>query len=196
MTNFDFFLKRIFDLFCAVLGLVLLWPVILVCCFLAGRDTGASGLYRQKRVGRNGKLFTLYKVRTMRAVEGVTVTTSTDARITKLGAKLRRYKFDEMPQLLNVLAGHMSIVGPRPDVPGFLDKLEGADRELLKLRPGITGPASLKYRNEEELLAGVQDPERYNATVVWPDKVKINLDYLHNWSFWGDIKIIAKTVFK
>lgn len=128
--------------------------------------------------------------------DGTTVTTSNDKRITPLGAKLRRWKLDELPQLWNVLKGEMSLVGPRPDVPGFADKLEGTDRELLQLQPGITGPATLKYRNEEELLAGSDDPERFNAEVIWPDKVRINLSYLNGWSLKKDLAIIYETVFR
>ena len=133
---------------------------------------------------------------TMRAVGGSTVTTANDARITPLGAKLRRYKLDELPQLWNVLKGDMSFVGPRPDVPGYMDRLEGEDRELLQLRPGITGPATLKYRDEEQLLAAQDDPQVYNDTVIWPDKVAINRTYLQNWSLMNDLRLIKKTVLK
>lgn len=195
MTRFDFALKRTFDITIAALGLAILWPLIAATWLLAARDTGASGFFCQKRVGRGGKLFTVIKLRTMRATGGTTVTTADDNRITPLGAQLRRYKLDELPQLWNVLIGNMSFVGPRPDVPGFLDRLEGDDRELLRLRPGITGPASLKYRNEEEILAGVDDPERYNAEVIWPDKVRINRDYMRTWSFSGDIGYVLRTIF-
>lgn len=117
-----------------------------------------------------------------------------ESRITPLGAKLRKYKLDELPELWNVLIGDMSFVGPRPDVPGYADKLVGEDREILQLKPGITGPASLKYRNEEEILASVEDPIRYNDEVIFPDKVRINREYMEEWSFWGDIRIIFKTV--
>lgn len=196
MVGFDFALKRLFDIVVAALGLALLWPVIAVTWYMARRDTGASGFFCQKRVGRGGKLFKVVKLRTMRPVEGTTVTQVGDARITKLGAKLRRHKLDELPQLWNVLIGNMSFVGPRPDVPGFMDQLTGSDRKILMLRPGITGPATLKYRNEEVLLAGVDDPERYNAEVIWPDKVRINLEYLNGWSFRKDIGYIVKTVLR
>ena len=195
MTDRDFMLKRAFDFTAAAAGLAVLWPVILVTWAMAGRDTGASGFFRQQRVGRGGKMFQVVKLRTMRPVGGTSVTTASDPRITPLGAKLRRYKLDELPQLWNVLVGNMSLVGPRPDVPGYLDRLVGEDREILKLRPGITGPATLKYRDEEIILAGVEDPERYNLEVIWPDKVRINLDYLRNWSFGKDIGYILRTVF-
>jgi lipopolysaccharide/colanic/teichoic acid biosynthesis glycosyltransferase len=195
MTSFDFALKRTFDIMASAVGLALVWPLIAVIWVLAARDTEADGFFRQQRVGKDGKLFTVIKLRTMRATGGTTVTTADDTRITPLGAKLRRYKLDELPQLWNVLIGNMSFVGPRPDVPGFLDRLDGEDRELLRLRPGITGPASLKYRNEEETLAAIENPERYNAEVIWPDKVRINRDYMRNWSLAGDIGYIMRTVF-
>ncbi len=153
MSKVDFALKRTFDLIAALVGLALLWPIIAIAWYLAGRDTGASGLFRQRRIGRDGRVFCILKLRTMQDIEGTSVTVAGDARITRLGALLRRYKIDELPQLWNVLIGDMSFVGPRPDVPGFLDRLEGEDRALLKLRPGITGPATIKYRNEAELLA-------------------------------------------
>lgn len=195
MRCLDFAVKRCFDIVAAAVGLVILWPVIAVAWFLAARDTGASGLFRQERVGREGKLFKIIKIRTMRAIEGTTVTTAGDDRITPLGAKLRRYKIDELPQLWNVLIGDMSFVGPRPDVPGFLDCLKGEDQELLHLRPGITGPASLKYRDEETILSNVKNPEQHNAYVIWPDKVRINREYMRDWSLLEDIKIILRTIF-
>ena len=188
------FTKRAFDLALAVPGLVASAPVIAIAAMLARRDTGASGIFRQQRIGRHGRPFTVYKIRTMRAVEGTSVTTAGDARITPLGAKLRQWKIDELPQLWNVVKGEMSFVGPRPDVAGFADMLEGDDREVLKLRPGITGPATLKYRNEEQLLAAAEDPEAYNREVIWPDKVAINRDYLANYSLARDIALIWQTV--
>jgi lipopolysaccharide/colanic/teichoic acid biosynthesis glycosyltransferase len=188
------FTKRAFDLAPAVPGLIMSAPVIAVAALLARRDTGASGIFRQQRIGRHGRPFIVYKIRTMRAVEGTSVTTAGDARITPLGAKLRRWKIDELPQLWNVVKGEMSFVGPRPDVAGFADRLEGEDRAVLELRPGITGPATLKYRNEEELLAGADDPEAYNREVIWPDKVAINRDYLAHYSLARDIAMIWQTV--
>ncbi len=190
-------IKRGFDLSCALSGLIILSPVIMISWILASRDTKASGFFRQNRVGKQGRIFQVVKLRTMRVHQGgTTVTAAGDARITPLGAKLRRLKLDEVPQLWNVLKGEMSLVGPRPDVPGFADKLEGDDRRLLQLRPGITGPATLKYRNEEDILASVDDPERYNSQVIWPDKVRCNLDYLDNWSFAKDLSYIFQTVMK
>ena len=152
-------------------------------------------MFRQTRIGRHGKPFTIYKFRTMTVGHGgSSVSVAGESRITPLGAVLRRYKIDELPELWNVLIGDMSFVGPRPDVPGYADRLQGDDREMLELRPGITGPASLKYRNEEELLAAVDNPQKYNDTVIYPDKVRINRYYLHNYSFMKDIEMIVCTV--
>jgi lipopolysaccharide/colanic/teichoic acid biosynthesis glycosyltransferase len=151
----------------------------------------------QDRVGRNGKTFKVIKVRTMRPVQGVetVVTTDQDPRITRLGRFWRKTKIDELPQLINVLKGDMSFVGPRPDVPGFADRLVGDKRLVLSIRPGITGPATLKYRDEEQILMGVEDPETYNREVIFPDKVRINLEYIREYSFWKDLKYIWVTVF-
>lgn len=188
--------KYLFDRIASLLGLLLLWPVMLVIALLVKvRMPGGPALFSQLRVGKDGRLFTMYKFRTMSPEGGgSTVSVAGDARITPLGAKLRRYKLDELPQLWNVLRGDMSFVGPRPDVPGYADQLQGEDREMLLLRPGITGPASLKYRNEEEILASVPDPERYNDEVIFPDKVRINRYYLHHYSFWTDLRIIVATL--
>lgn len=158
---------------------------------------GGPAIFRQRRVGRNGKLFTMYKFRSMTVSHsGSSVSVAGESRITPLGAKLRKYKLDELPELWNVLKGDMSFVGPRPDVPGYADRLQGEDRLILKLRPGITGPASLKYADEEELLAQVADPRRYNDEVIFPDKVRINLDYYYNRTFCGDIRLIFQTIFR
>lgn len=123
------------------------------------------------------------------------ITLKNDPRITVFGKILRRYKLDELPQLINVILGDMSLVGPRPDIPGYADKLKGADRLILKVRPGITGPATLKYKNEEELLSQQSDPKRYNDEVIWKDKVQINKEYIENWSLKEDLRIILKTFF-
>lgn len=156
---------------------------------------GGPVLFTQKRVGKDGKLFTMYKFRSMTVGHGgSSVSVAGESRITPLGAKLRKYKLDELPELWNVLIGDMSFVGPRPDVPGYADRLQGEDRKILQLKPGITGSASLKYRNEEELLAKQDNPVRYNDEVIFPDKVRINLDYLEHWSFWLDMKIIIYTI--
>ena len=193
MTASEQRLKRIFDVTVAAMALVLLSPVIAIGGAAARIDTGASAFFRQERVGRDGRWFSVVKLRTMRPVDGNTVTTLNDPRITRVGAFLRRWKIDELPQLWNVLKGDMSLVGPRPDVPGYLDRLEGESRILLSLRPGITGPATLHYRNEEALLATVDDPQVYNDTVIWPHKVQINMEYAANWSLRRDVECIIRT---
>ena len=189
-------LKYIFDRAMAFIGLLILWPVLLVVAILIKvKMPGGPVIFKQKRVGRDGKLFTMYKFRSMTVGHGgSSVSVAGESRITPLGAKLRHYKLDELPELWNVLIGDMSFVGPRPDVPGYADQLKGADRDVLKLRPGITGPASLKYRDEEDLLAGKEDPQKYNDEVIFPDKVRINLYYLHHYSFLKDIEMIFYTV--
>lgn len=189
-------LKFIFDRLMALTGLLVLWPVLLVVAVLIRvKMPGGPVIFKQKRVGRNGKLFTMYKFRSMTVGHGgSSVSVAGESRITPLGAKLRHYKLDELPELWNVLTGDMSFVGPRPDVPGYADQLVGDDREVLKLRPGITGPASLKYRDEEDLLALQPDPQKYNDEVIFPDKVRINLYYLHHYSFVKDIEMIFCTV--
>ena len=156
---------------------------------------GGPVLFTQKRVGRHGRLFTMHKFRSMTVSHsGSSVSVAGEARITPLGAMLRKYKLDELPELWDVLIGNMSFVGPRPDVPGYADQLQGEDRRILELRPGITGPASLKYRDEEELLATVENPQEYNDKVIYPDKIRINLYYLQHYSFVKDIQMIVCTV--
>ncbi len=196
--------KWLFDRFVALIGLVVLSPVLLVVAVLVAVMTpGGPVIFSQKRVGKGGKLFTIRKFRTMTANHGgSSVSVAGESRITPLGAKLRHYKLDELPELWNVLKGDMSFVGPRPDVPGYADQLKGEDREVLKLRPGITGPATLKYRDEEDLLArvvkegidGYTDPVKYNDEVIFPDKVRLNRFYLNHYSFWSDIKMLFATV--
>ena len=189
-------LKFIFDRFVALLGLVVLWPVLLIVAILVKvKMPGGPVLFTQKRVGRHGRLFTMYKFRTMTVNHGgSSVSVAGEARITPLGSKLRRYKLDELPELWNVLIGDMSFVGPRPDVPGYADRLTGDDRRILDLRPGITGPASLKYRDEEELLAKVDNPQEYNDSVIYPDKIRLNLYYLDYYSFFKDFQMIICTI--
>ena len=190
------FIKYIFDRIMASIGLIILSPVLLITCILIRiKMPDGPAIFTQRRVGKDGKLFTMYKFRSMSQHHGgSSVSVAGDSRITPLGAKLRRYKIDELPELWNVLIGDMSFVGPRPDVPGYADKLEGQDRNILKLRPGITGPASLKYRDEEELLAKQANPQEYNDNIIYPDKVRINLYYLTHYSFIMDIKMIIATV--
>jgi len=189
-------LKFLFDRIVSAIGLLFLWPVLLVVALLIRlKMPGGPVLFRQRRVGKGGRLFTMVKFRSMTVGHGgSSVSVAGESRITPLGATLRKYKLDELPELWNVLKGDMSFVGPRPDVPGYADRLTGKDREMLQLRPGITGPASLKYRNEEEILAAVDDPQRYNDEVIFPDKVRINLYYLHHYSFVKDIRMILATV--
>ena len=189
-------MKLFFDRIMSFIGLILLSPVFLVVTLLIKiKMPGGPVIFKQKRVGQHGRLFIMYKFRSMIVSHsGSSVSVKGESRITPLGIKLRKYKLDELPELWNVLIGDMSFVGPRPDVPGYADKLEGDDRRMLLLKPGITGPASLKYRNEEELLAERENPLKYNDEILFPDKVKINIEYLDNWSFWNDIKIIIYTV--
>lgn len=190
-------LKVFFDRGVSLFGLFFLFPVLLLVGILIRiKMPDGPVIFTQKRVGQHGRLFTMYKFRSMMINHsGSSISVQGESRITPLGAKLRKYKLDELPELWNVLIGDMSFVGPRPDVPGYADKLEGENRRVLLLKPGITGPASLKYRNEEELLAQQEDPQKYNDEVLFPDKVRINIEYLDHWSFWNDIKIIIYTIF-
>lgn len=215
-------LKWIFDRLMALIGLLLLWPVLLIVAVLVKiKMPGGPAFFVQKRVGKDGKLFDCHKFRTMTVKHnGSTVSVAGDSRITPLGAKLRHYKLDELPGLWDVLIGNMSFVGPRPDVPGYADMLQGDDRDVLKLRPGITGPATLKYRLEDELLSDVRslvqglgfrvngsltqeqidmmtDQELavwYNDNVIYPDKVRLNCYYYRHYSFIKDIQMILCTV--
>lgn len=216
-------LKWLFDRIVAFFGLLFLWPVILITAILVKiKMPGGPAFFVQKRVGKNGKLFNCHKFRSMTVNHsGSTVSVAGDSRITPFGAKLRHYKIDELPGLWDVLIGNMSFVGPRPDVPGYADKLEGVDRDVLKLRPGITGPATLKYRVEDEMIAGfvtdikagkneqvakfenapdfstMSDQEIavwYNDNVIYPDKVRLNCYYYRNYSFIKDIQMIFATV--
>ena len=203
-------LKRLFDIVASFFGLLLLWPVLLVVAILVKvKMPGGPAFFVQKRVGKGGKLFNCHKFRTMTVKHnGSTVSVAGDSRITPFGAVLRHYKLDELPGLWDVLIGNMSFVGPRPDVPGYADKLTGDDRDVLKLRPGITGPATLKYRLEDEMISdyvakrqaeGDKRPMQeiateYNDKVIYPDKVRINCYYYLNYSFWKDIEMIFATV--
>ena len=190
--------KRTFDFCSSLIGLLVLLPLLILFSIAIKISSSGPVFFSQKRVGKDGKLFTLIKFRSMTVEQdnSSTATARGDARITKFGEFLRKYKLDELPELWNVIKGEMSLVGPRPDVPGYADKLVGKDRDVLKLRPGITGAASLKYANEEEILASQQNPQKYNDEVIFPDKVKVNLDYYENQSFWLDIKIIFATIFR
>ena len=216
-------LKWLFDRIVAFIGLAVLWPVLLIVAILVKvKMPGGPAFFVQKRVGKGGNLFSCHKFRTMTVKHnGSTVSVAGDSRITPLGATLRHYKLDELPGLWDVLIGNMSFVGPRPDVPGYADKLQGNDRDVLKLRPGITGPATLKYRLEDELLSdvrslvhgsgftvngsmltqeqidGMSDQELavwYNDNVIYPDKVRLNCYYYRHYSFIKDIQMIFCTV--
>ena len=190
-------LKRTFDILLSVFAIFLLFPFFLVVSFLIVIDSGFPIFFLQKRIGRDAKEFNIIKFRTMKKNnENITITVSDDSRITRIGKYLRKTKIDELPEILNVLFGQMSFVGPRPDVKGYADKLKGANRKILALRPGITGPASLKYYNEEYILSQKSNPKKYNDEVIFPDKVKINMDYFHNRSFFLDLKIIFATIFR
>lgn len=189
--------KNIFDKFFSLLGLVCLSPVMAIVAILIRiKMPGGPVIFKQRRVGQYGRLFTVYKFRSMKVAGGgkTSIASAEEDRITPLGKTLRRYKLDELPELWNVLRGDMSFVGPRPDVPGYADKLTGRDRDILKLKPGITGPASLKYRQEEDLLNSVDNPKEYNDKVIYPDKVRLNLYYLDHYSFSKDIEMIVCTV--
>lgn len=212
-------LKWLFDKLISLIGLISLCPLLLIVALLIKWKMPGPILFCQQRVGRYGRIFTVYKFRTMtvkveasvasRNSEATSIASQEQSRITPLGEKLRRYKLDELPELWNVLKGDMSFVGPRPDVPGYADQLQGEDREVLLLRPGITGPASLKYRNEEDILEAVDEAlqkgrsglpmgittvQEYNDNVIYPDKVRLNRYYLHHYSFIKDIQMIICTV--
>ncbi len=188
-------IKRIFDFIFAFIGLILLLPVMVLIFFLIKNKMPGPAFFKQKRVGQFGVLFTMIKFRTMKVDHGgSSISVKGESRITPLGATLRKYKLDELPELWNVLKGEMSFVGPRPDVPGYADKLQGDDRNILLLKPGITGPASMKYSNEEEILASQTDPKNYNDTVIYPDKVRINLEYLKRRNVIMDFLLIILTV--
>lgn len=203
-------LKWLFDRVVAFVGLCFLWPVLLIVAIIIKlKMSGGSAFFVQNRVGRNGKLFSCHKFRSMTVKHnGSTVSVAGDSRITPFGATLRHYKLDELPGLWDVLIGNMSFVGPRPDVPGYADKLEGADRDVLKLRPGITGPATLKYRLEDEMISAYvakmqaegdtrpmqEIATEYNDNVIYPDKVRLNCYYYRHYSFIKDIEIIFATI--
>jgi lipopolysaccharide/colanic/teichoic acid biosynthesis glycosyltransferase len=196
MMNLYKIVKRSFDIFFALFGLVLLSPIILLSYIVAAFETLSNGFFVQQRVGMNGYVFSVVKIKTMKSLAGEnsTITSSNDVRITKSGIFFRKTKIDELPQLWNVLIGQMSFVGPRPDVPGYADRLQGKDRVILSVRPGITGPAQLAYKNEEEILAKQDDMVKYNNEVIWPDKVAINMKYIENYSFFRDFYYIWKTI--
>lgn len=180
--------KRLFDLFFALIGLIISGFLLLILYILASIDTKQNGIFSQKRIGQFGMPFTIYKIRTFGR--------SSEKPISKFGAFLRNSKLDELPQLWNIIIGNMSFVGPRPDIAGYYDSLQGENRKILELKPGLTSLASIKYANEEYLLEKQENPLEYNDTIIFPDKVKMNLDYYCSNSIYGDLKIIWKTIYR
>ena len=188
--------KRIFDIFFSILGLLLLSIPILILVIFASISTRKNGLFFQERIGQHAKPFNIIKIRSMKENETDNfITIKGDKRVTKFGGFIRKYHLDELPQIVNVLKGDMSFVGPRPDVKGYADLLTDDDRIILTIKPGITGPATLKFKNEEELLANQENPKEYNDNVLWKEKIKINKEYIQNWSFTNDLKYVIKTIF-
>jgi len=189
------FFKRAFDFLSALGGGIVMLPFLLLIGVLIKIRMPGPVFFTQKRVGKEGKLFTMVKFRSMKVKHGgKSITVKGERRITPLGAFLRKYKLDELPELWNILNGDMSLVGPRPDVPGYADELQGSDRLMLSVKPGLTGPASLCFIDEEELLASQDDPVKYNDEILFPEKVRINNNYIQKWSFGLDLKIILFTV--
>ncbi|MEZ4841547.1 MAG: sugar transferase [Flavobacteriaceae bacterium] len=189
-------LKRSFDVSFSIMGIILCFLPLILVTIIATISTKTFGIFVQERIGKNGIPFFMYKIRTMK--RGNTdnyITLSNNPRITKVGHFLRNSKLDELPQLINILKGDMSFVGPRPDVKGYANLLEGEDRIILSVRPGLTGPATLRFRDEDALLNNVVDPQEYNDAVIWPQKVAINKQYIENWSFYKDIKYIILSIF-
>lgn len=192
MTNAEKNIKRVFDVFFASLGLIVFGWFIIVLAIISKLIIGGSGFFKQKRVGQYGKLFTIYKIESIHPTEAV----KQNPDMSKWGELIRTYKLDEFPQLINVLTGSMSFVGPRPDLPGFADRLPKSTRQVvLSVKPGITGPATLRFRNEEELLRNKKNPQEYNYMVIWPQKTELNLKYVLEYSFWKDIFYLRKTFF-
>ncbi len=196
MSFWQRFIKRSFDVLFSIFGLLLLGWLIIICWLLASIDTRKNGIFTQGRIGKNGRPFNIMKIRTMRPRAGFTtvITSRDDPRITQLGSIFRRFKLDELPQFVNVLFGHMSFVGPRPDVARYADCLTGEDRKILSVRPGITGPATLAFRNEEEILSESDDPEQFNNLVIFPEKTKLNRQYVEHYSFAKDMLYIVATL--
>ena len=190
------FIKRIFDIIFSFIGILFLTIPIFILSIFALISTKKCGIFKQERIGQYSKPFNILKIRSM--VENNTsnhITVKNDKRITKYGKFIRKYHLDELPQIYNVFMGQMSFVGPRPDVKGYADKLKEEDRIILSVKPGITGPATLAFNNEEELLAKQQNPKQFNDEVLWVEKVKINKIYIENWSLISDLKFILKTLF-
>jgi lipopolysaccharide/colanic/teichoic acid biosynthesis glycosyltransferase len=179
-------IKRFFDIFLSSFGLILISWLLFLCIVFASLDSKSFGIFTQKRIGQFGKPFRIYKIKTL---------IDHTKEISRFSKFLRKSKLDELPQLFNILLGEMSFVGPRPDIAGYYDLLEGENRKILELKPGLTSEASIKYRNEEDILKNANNPAQYNDTIIFPDKVKMNLAYYYKNSFWTDIQIILKTIF-
>ncbi len=192
MSHSQRVLKRAFDLLLALILLPVLILPIVILILIASIDTRANGLFQHERIGQHGQPFHMYKIRSLRIEEHELGKLHMSA--TSFGNWLRRNKLDELPQLFNVIFGQMSFVGPRPDIAGFADELEGENLEILNVKPGVTGPATIKYKDEDDLLAIQDDAENYNRTIIWPDKVRINLNYVRNWSFGSDLGYILKSI--
>lgn len=195
LTRNQKIIKRGFDFSMALIALILFFPFIIIGFLISSMSTNASGVYAPYRIGQNGIPFKIYKLRSMHlsVSNKNTVTTLNDPRITKAGRWLRKFKIDELPQLWNVVKGDMSLVGPRPDVQGFADELKGEDRIILSVKPGITGLATLKFKAEEVLLAQQENPISYSREVIWPQKIRLNKQYVENYSFALDLKILFRT---
>ncbi len=189
-------LKRIFDIIASFLGLLVLFPFLLIAGLLVKFSSKGPVLFRQERAGRHGKPFAIYKFRTMIVDHGgSSISVKGEKRITPVGAILRKLKIDELPELWNILIGDMSFVGPRPDMPDYAARLKGEQKDILSVRPGLTSPASIKYAREEEILSKVYDPQKYFDEVIWPDKTRMNLAYVRERSFLGDVNLIIRTIF-
>ena len=180
-------LKRTFDFLASLVSIFLFCWIILICIIIASIDTKSTGLFIQKRIGQFGKPFNIFKIKSMN---------DTTKKVSAFGNFLRKSKLDELPQLLNILLGQMSFVGPRPDVPGYYDKLKGEERKILELKPGLSSEASIKYAHEEEVLNQKENPLEYNDTIIFPDKIKMNLEYYYKQSILVDLQILVKTIFR
>lgn len=189
--------KTLFDYVLAILLFPVLLPILFILILISTVDTGQFGLFSQIRIGKNAVQFPIFKIRSMKGAAYETdITTEKTHKITRFGKFIRKSKLDETPQILNILLGQMSFVGPRPDVPGYADLLEDKDRIILTVKPGITGPAQLAFKNEEEILNQVENPLIYNDEVLWPEKVQINRSYVENWSFSKDLNYLVQTIFQ
>ncbi|OOF59113.1 sugar transferase [Rodentibacter pneumotropicus] len=198
MSFYRDYAKGVLDVTAGIILLILFFPIIFISWLIASIDTKSNGFFLQSRIGKHGRPFKIFKIKTMYNPKGErsSITADITSDISYSGVVFRKYKLDEIPQLINIALGQMSFVGPRPDVAGYADALKGDDRKVLLLRPGITGPASIKYRNEEEILQNIEDKKNYNDYVIWPDKVKINKKYYEECSLLKDIYYVYKTIFK